>query len=143
MSKQIHFFNKGSKFLVKNKGKLVRWLEEVIRYEGRIVGEINYILTDDKTLLKYNIKYLNTDTLTDIITFSMSEEEEIVSGDVYVSVERVIENAKKYKVTLEDELRRIFIHGILHLMGYNDTSVGERRKMTRLENKFLSIYLEK
>jgi len=142
MNNNIRFFSQGCKYLVGNKLKIRKWIERVIQENGCITGEINFIFTDDATLLKYNIKYLNTNTYTDIITFPLSDEEQVISGDVYISIERVRENALKYKVSLEDELKRILIHGVLHLMGHEDISVIEKNKMTRLENKYLKIYTE-
>jgi len=140
MSNGIHFFNNKIKFVVQDKSMLKRWITEVIRDNEKIPGEINFIITSDKVLQKINLKYLNTDTYTDIITFALSEEQEIVSGDIYLSIERIAENSEKYRVTLEEELRRILIHGILHLLGYDDIAANEKKKMTRLENKYLKVF---
>jgi len=143
MTSKINFFSEGITYRIKSKKQICRWLEEVILIENRITGDINLVLTSDDLLLQYNIKYLNTDSLTDIISFNFSEENKIISGDIYISIDRVRENAKKYKVTIEEELVRLFIHGILHLIGYNDLSVKEKRGMTALENKYLEQFLEK
>jgi probable rRNA maturation factor len=140
MNNGIHFFNSKIKFVVQDKSGLKRWITEVIRESNKIPGEISFIITNDKVLQEINLKYLNTNTYTDIITFTLSEEEEIISGDVYLSIERIFENSKKYKVTIEEEFRRILIHGILHLLGYEDSSAKEKRQMTRLENKYLKSY---
>ncbi|MCX6284022.1 MAG: rRNA maturation RNase YbeY [Bacteroidetes bacterium] len=140
MNNQIHFFSQGCRFLIKDKKEIRGWIEEVIQREDRIPGEINFIFMDDAALLNYNLKYLNTNTYTDIITFPLSDEEQVISGDVYISIERVEENAKRYKVNFKEELRRILIHGVLHLIGYEDILVNDKRKMTRLENKFLKLY---
>lgn len=140
MTSQIHFFCKGVKFSVKDKRGIIKWIEGVVRDEKKILGDINFILTNDKSLLEFNIKFLNTDTYTDIITFLLSEEPEVISGDVYISVERVQENAKKFYVSQDEELRRVLVHGILHLVGYNDVSASDKRRMTSLENRFLKNY---
>ena len=140
MSKSIHFFVNRVKYAVKNKGELILWLDDVIRDFEKQSGEINFIVTNDKSINKINIQYLNTDTFTDVITFNFSEEDAVVSGDVYISIERVEENAKKFRVSVEEEFRRILIHGILHLLGYNDSVAKDKRRMTRLENKFLRRY---
>lgn len=116
------------------------WLDDVISDFEKQSGEINFIVTNDKSINKINIQYLNTDTFTDVITFNFSEEDAVVSGDVYISIERVEENAKKFRVSVEEEFRRILIHGILHLLGYNDSVAKDKRRMTRLENKFLRRY---
>ena len=140
MSSGIHFFRSKINFVVQDKSNLKRWITEVIRDNKKIPGEINFIITKDKALQKINLKYLHTDAYTDIITFTLSEEEEVVSGDIYLSIERIAENSKKYGVTLEEEFRRILIHGILHLLGYDDTAANEKKKMTKLENKYLKIF---
>ena len=117
------------------------WLENVIVKNDKIPGEINLIITNDRNLNNINIKYLNTDTYTDIITFNLSEEEDIISGDIYISIDRVEENAKIYDVSTKEELRRVLVHGVLHLIGYKDSSPAEKRIMTRMENKFLEDYI--
>ncbi len=142
MNKQIHFFSYKIKYLIKNKRKLIEWLERVITENGKITGEINLIITSDKVLQEINIKYLYTDKYTDTISFILSEEEEIVSGDVYISIERVIENAGKYKVSQEEELNRILVHSVLHLMGYDDKTRKERLTMRKLENKYLDMVMQ-
>jgi len=143
MNKAIHFFNNKVKYTVQDRAVLVHWITGIIKDRSKIPGDINFIITNDKTLLEINLKYLNTDTYTDIITFTLSEEEGIISGDVYISIERIKENAKKYNVELVEEFRRIVIHGVLHLLGYNDASASEKRQMTRLENKYLLSYPRK
>ncbi|MEI8005544.1 MAG: rRNA maturation RNase YbeY [Bacteroidota bacterium] len=140
MNKAIHFFKNKVKYTVEDRAILVRWITGVIKDRNKIPGDINFIITSDKSLLEINLKYLNTDTYTDIITFTLSEEEGIISGDVYISIERIKENAKKYDIEQVEEFRRIVVHGVLHLLGYNDLSTSEKRQMTRLENKYLSLY---
>lgn len=140
MNSNIHFFTNKVAYKIDRKVKTANWIKEVILSNNKIPGEINVVLTSDKELLDINIKYLNTDTYTDIISFPLSEEDEIVSGDIYISIERIEENARKFKVTTEEELRRIFVHGILHLMGYDDMNTNDKRRMTRLENKFLKMF---
>jgi len=141
MNKQIHFFIHKVKYVVKNKKRLIQGIEKIVKENKKIASEINFIITNDKTLHNINLKYLNTDTYTDIITFTLSEEDEIISGDVYISIERVKENAGIYNISTEEELSRILIHGVLHLLGYDDRTLKEKREMNRLENKFLEKYL--
>ena len=110
----------------------------VIKAENKQIGEINCIFCDDEYLLEKNKTYLNHNTLTDIITFDYSEKDEI-SGDLFISIERVRENAKIYNVTFELELSRVLIHGILHLIGFGDKTDEEIKTMRQKEN----FYLEK
>jgi len=140
MSSNIHFFTNKVTYKIDRKSKTGNWLKEVILSHNMIPGEINVVLTSDKELLDINLKYLNTDTYTDIISFPLSEEDGIISGDIYISIERIRENARKFKISTDDELRRIFVHGILHLMGFDDIETNDKRRMTRLENKYLKMF---
>jgi rRNA maturation RNase YbeY len=137
MPESIQFFNEGIKFVVPGKRVLRRWLESAIKKEKFVAGQINIVLCTDNYLLKINKKYLKKDTLTDIITFSMAEEEGIVSGDIYISLERIRENARIYKQVVKKELARVMIHGVLHLMGYDDETEADRKVMRKKENAFL------
>lgn len=109
------------------------WVTEIIRSKGYKTGNIHYIFVDDDYLLDLNRKYLNHDWYTDIITFNYSEKE-ILSGDIFISVDRVLENAKEYNVKREEELLRVMAHGILHLCGLNDESEVEKIEMKRCED---------
>jgi len=140
MSDRIHFFTQNVKYRVKEKKKLKTWIELITNLNKKILGEINFVLSDDTTLQKINIKYLNTNNYTDVISFSLAEEEKVISGDIYISIDRVKENARKYKVTTEEELKRILIHGVIHLLGYDDKTKSEKRIMTRLEDRFLKKF---
>jgi probable rRNA maturation factor len=142
MSESINFFINKVRFKVEDKKLLILWIKGVIDSFEKVLGNINFILTSDKELNEINIKYLNADTYTDVVTFTFSEESNIISGDVYISIDRVKDNSIRYKVSIQEELRRILIHGTLHLIGYNDLSKNEKRRMTRLENKFLGLYKE-
>lgn len=114
------------------------WIKTVITKENKTLGEINYIFCTDEYLLEKNQTFLNHNTYTDIITFDYSEENQI-SGDIFISIERVKENARKFAVEFETELKRVMIHGVLHLIGYNDKSEDEQKLMREKEN----FYLEK
>lgn len=140
MTKTIHFFTEGVDFKVKEKARIRTWFSQALKDYGKIEGEINVIFTSDELLRKINIKYLNTDTYTDIITFDLSDEEGIVSGDIYISLNRVKENSLKYKTSFEIELRRVLIHGILHLLGFEDNTKASKDRMRRLEDKFLEVF---
>jgi len=113
------------------------WVQQTIDSEKRNAGPLNFIFCSDDYLHALNVEFLDHDTYTDIITFPMSYEK--VSGDVFISVERVAENAKKYKVDFNQELSRVMIHGILHLCGYGDKSIEESKLMREKEDQYLAI----
>ncbi len=121
------------------KDKLVRkgWLKEVIKDAGKKIGEINYIIVSDEYLLQMNQQYLKHDTYTDIITFDYCEDN-TVSGDMYISIDRVRENAINFNVTEEHELNRVLVHGLLHLLGQNDKTKSDALEMRRKEELWLS-----
>lgn len=114
------------------------WIKTIIFSEKKILGDIMFVFCDDQFLLKRNIKYLNHDALTDVISFDYSNENK-VSGDILISIERVKENAKLYNQTFYTELNRVMAHGLLHLLGYNDKSKEEAKIMKSKENYYLSI----
>ena len=113
------------------------WIKTIIFSEKKILGDIMFVFCDDQFLLKRNIKYLNHDTLTDVISFDYSNENK-VSGDILISIERVKENAKLYNQTFYKELNRVMAHGLLNLLGYNDKSKEEAKIMKSKENYYLS-----
>lgn len=121
------------------KDKLVRkgWLKEVIKDAGKMIGEINYIIVSDEYLLQINQQYLKHDTYTDIITFDYCEDNK-VSGDMYISIDRVRENAINFNVTEEHELNRVLVHGLLHLLGQKDKTKSDALEMRRKEELWLS-----
>jgi rRNA maturation RNase YbeY len=116
--------------------KTTDWISQTIINEGKTVGEINIIFCNDEYLLKINQEHLTHDYYTDIITFDYSENT-LISGDLFISKDRVEENAEEYKVSFENELNRVIIHGILHLIGYNDKSESEIKEMRTKENYYL------
>ncbi|MDH5399812.1 MAG: rRNA maturation RNase YbeY [Cyclobacteriaceae bacterium] len=119
--------------------KTSHWIKEVIVKEGYVPGNINFIFCSDKYLHTINQQYLKHDTYTDIITFDQSEEEDLVEGDIYISTDRVNENALKEGTNKEDELHRVIIHGILHLVGYSDKGEKEKKIMREKEDACLSL----
>jgi len=118
---------------ISHKQKINRWIKETAAEYGKKVGEIAYIFCSDERILEVNNHYLNHDYYTDIITFDYSEGQ-IISGDIFISVDTVTSNAKEFGVTFEQELNRILIHGILHLCGQDDITPELRLEMTRKEN---------
>ena len=135
----IYFFNENINFLLKKKKIIRNWLTNVIEYEDNRIGNINIILCNDDFLFRLNQQYLQHNTYTDIITFDLSEEAESVEGDIYISLDRAKENAKKFNQTLDSELSRLMVHGLLHLMGYTDKTKVQKKMMTEKEDFYLSL----
>jgi len=134
----IHFFNEGTAFKLPHPRKTSSWIKKVVRSESSEVGDLNYIFCSDKYLLGVNQQYLNHDTYTDIITFGLSDGATI-EGDIYISIPRVRENARLQKVSFHDELDRVIIHGILHLLGYSDKTPRKKALMRKKEDACLSL----
>jgi rRNA maturation RNase YbeY len=129
-------FNYENSFFLKDEKFLKVWIENIALEQEFEVGEINYIFCDDEYLHKLNVEFLQHDTLTDIISFDNSLGK-LISGDIFISTERVEDNAKDFKVSFEDELHRVMIHGVLHYMGYKDKSVEDKTSMRNAENSAL------
>jgi probable rRNA maturation factor len=132
----IAFLTEDITFELKEKLKHKAWLKEAAKAEGFRIGELNYIFCSDVYLLDINQKYLGHDTLTDIVTFDNSEEPKMIEGDIFISIERVRENALKFD-TATSELKRVMIHGLLHLAGYKDKDKAQKELMTLKENEHL------
>ncbi len=135
----ISFQNLSISFKLKEKTKINLWIKTIIDKEKHTLGTINYMFCSDDELLEINIKHLNHNTLTDIITFDYTENKKI-SSDIFISVDRVLENAKKFEVTFEEELSRVMIHGVLHLCGYKDKSKPDSELMRKKENWALKLF---
>lgn len=137
--KDIQFFSEDIDFTLKEKQKVRQWIGATIKAEGfRRVGELSFVLCSDAYLLEINKQYLDHDTFTDIVTFDSSEDEGVIAGDIFISVERTMENAKKFNVSERDELHRVIIHGILHLCGYYDKKKEDKTLMTEKEDYYLA-----
>lgn len=134
----IKYFNEDIDFTFKGKLANNRWLRFVASAEVRKIGDINIIFCSDTYLLDINLKYLGHDYFTDIITFDYCEED-VLSGDLFISIDSVRENALTYKVDFLDELYRVMVHGILHLIGYKDKSEEEQAQMRAKEDYYLSL----
>ena len=135
----IQFIAEEVKLPVLSKQKITRWIKDTAGVYGKRTGEIAYIFCTDKRILEVNRQYLKHDFFTDIITFDMSHGG-FISGDIFISLETVESNAEEFKVSFEDELKRILIHGILHLCGQDDKTPELRLEMTRKENLALQMY---
>lgn len=141
MPAKINFFLEDVSFNLKGKLKIRNWIKETAIAEGAKAGDINFIFCSDAYLHQVNRQYLNHDTFTDIITFDNSEDEGIISGDIFISIDRIRENAIKFSVSEEQELQRVIIHGILHLCGYLDKKKEEKMLMTEKEDQYLRRFL--
>jgi probable rRNA maturation factor len=135
----ISFQNLSIPFKLKEKTKIKLWIKTIIDKEKHTLGTINYMFCNDDELLEINIKHLNHNTLTDIITFDYTEHKTI-SSDIFISVDRVLENSIKFEVTFEEELHRVMIHGVLHLCGYKDQSKPDAELMRKKENWALKLF---
>lgn len=133
----INFYIEDVSGLRLAKGVLRSWISSTVREENKRTGDLNFIFCSDEYLLRINQQYLEHDYYTDIITFDYVSGV-VVSGDIFISVDRVKENALVYKVSFQDELNRIMIHGVLHLIGYQDKEAGHKALMTEKEDYYLS-----
>ena len=132
-------FNYENEFELPNEDQIATWISHVILSENKKEGEINYIFCDDEYLLNLNLQYLDHDTLTDIISFDYSIGNEL-HGDIFISTERVLENAADFKVTFEEELQRVLVHGVLHYCGYKDKSEADEQLMRSKEDEKIKMF---
>lgn len=135
----INFFSEDVDFKLKHPRKTSNWIKESILKEKRILQGLNYIFCSDEYLLQMNLEYLNHKTLTDIITFDNSEIPKHIEGDIFISIDRVEENANKFETSFEEELHRVLIHGVLHLIGYGDKDAASKARMRKKEDTYLSL----
>ena len=134
----IHFFQEGVSYRVLKKRVLGLWLKKAAKEHGHHIDVVNIILCSDGFLLEINHQYLNHDYYTDVITFSYHKRGQALTGDIYISIDRVKEDAKNFSISTEEELHRVMIHGFLHLMGFNDGKQKEKNEMTQWENQHLA-----
>ena len=132
-------FNYESDFSLEQEEVYASWLETIVESENKILGEISYIFCDDEYLHSINMQYLNHDTLTDIISFDYTEGD-IISGDIFVSIERVVDNAKDFNVPFDEELKRVLAHGVLHYCGYKDKSDDDALLMRSKEEEKIKLF---
>ena len=135
-----NFFSENKNFKISNKKEIRTLLKEICKKENKKISFINCVFCSDNRLLEINKKYLNNTSLTDVVTFDFTTNKKTIEGDVYISIDRVKENAKKYKQLFKIELLRIIIHGLLHLIGFSDKTKEEKNTMTLKENEYLSLY---
>lgn len=140
----IHYYDQEVHSGLQQKRKLTAFLHQLIREELDISkATISYIFCSDEALLEKNVQFLNHDTLTDIITFDLSENESTLVAEVYISVDRIKENAVTFLVDYQMELHRVIFHGLLHLCGYKDKNKADKALMTEMENRCLQQYFER
>lgn len=132
-------FNYETSFTLTNEDSFTAWLSEVITSENKSLGDISYVFCDDNYLHKLNVDFLDHDTLTDVISFDYTIGNEI-SGDIFISIERVLENASDFDVTFEDELKRVMVHGVLHYCGYKDKNDADEITMRDKEDEKLLLF---
>jgi len=137
----IYFHKEGGKLRLPNTQILSRWIEQVVKMEGRDLGTLTFIYCSDVYLRAISHKYLKINNITDVIAFEYNEVT-MVSGDIFISVDRVRENASYYKIPLQTELRRVMVHGLLHLIGYRDKTAKDKCAMTGKEDLYLSLHFQ-
>jgi probable rRNA maturation factor len=133
----IHYFNEEVPLPKLKKRRTTNWIKSIIGAEEKICGDISFIFCSDKYLLEVNKKYLNHDYYTDIITFDYVSEN-LMNGDIFISVDRILENSRVFNTTFDNELSRILAHGVLHLIGYKDKNVIDKIMMTFKEDYYLN-----
>jgi probable rRNA maturation factor len=134
----IYYNNIDSKYIIKEKRKISNWIKSCISEEGKIIDNISFNLCSDQYILRLNNEALQHDYYTDIITFELNEKDEPIEGDIYISIDRVKDNAKTLDIPFITELHRVLIHGVLHLCGYKDKSKKEELLMREKENYYLN-----
>jgi len=140
----IVFHSEAIEFELANSEKLAEWIEASASAEGKAVSAVNFIFCSDEYLYQMNMDFLQHDTYTDVITFPYSSpEDSYIEGDIFISVERTADNAKKFGVSPELELHRVMIHGVLHLIGYDDKTASKKKIMTAKEDEYLAKLLLK
>jgi probable rRNA maturation factor len=138
----INFYNQSTHFILPRKTLIRQWLHQIARKEAYQIYQLNYIFCNDAYLLEMNNGYLKHDTLTDIITFNLSDKSKSIEGEIYISLERVAENARIFSQSKSMELKRVMAHGLLHLMGYKDKSKMDILTMRKKEDTCLSLWLK-
>jgi probable rRNA maturation factor len=136
----LKFFSEEIEFKVPQVTKTSKWLKTISQLNGYKIGELNYIFCSDDYLLEVNKQYLEHDYYTDILTFDNSEEDTKLEGDIFVSIDRVRDNASTLDIGFESEFRRVLIHGMLHLMGYEDSTDELKLRMRAKEDECLQLY---
>ena len=136
----VNFFFQEKQITLSNRNRLKLFIKGLFKAEKKHLGSINYVFCSDKALLDINQRFLKHNYYTDIITFNLSNDPAVIEGEIYISVDRVRENAQNLGITLKEELHRVIFHGALHLCRYKDKTAQEKNKMTKTEDKYLGLY---
>ena len=136
----IRFFYEDVHEILNNPQQTIEWIERIVENEGKQITHINYIFCSDEYLHTINLKHLNHDFYTDVITFDLSNEARTIEADIFISIDRVEENSKSLKNHFDHELHRVMIHGVIHLLGYNDKSEEDKHVMRKKEDSCLTLY---
>jgi rRNA maturation RNase YbeY len=138
----INFFCEEVDFKLKHKTSTIQWIKKVISAESdKKITNISFIFCSDAFLIGINNQYLKHNSFTDIITFNNSDNLKYIDTDIYISIDRINENSLQYNETMENELHRVMIHGVLHLLGYSDKSSNEKKIMRKKENEYLALLI--
>lgn len=135
----VEFFYEDTDFVLDEQAELVKWISQIIKAHQFRLENLTYIFCSDAYLHQINVEYLNHDDYTDIITFDNSDTSDVVEGDIFISVDRVRENADQLGITFRDELHRVIVHGVLHLLGHGDKDLLSRTAMRHKEDSCLSL----
>ncbi|HYM93187.1 MAG TPA: rRNA maturation RNase YbeY [Chitinophagaceae bacterium] len=142
LKSKVYFFSLNVKASIYKRQNLKRFIENLFKSEKKKIDRVNYIFCSDDYLLKISKTYLNHSSYTDIITFRFSPKKDAIEGEIYISVDRVKENTKRFNVSFKNEIHRVIFHGALHLCGYEDKTKLEKRIMVKKENLYLSLYFK-
>lgn len=135
----IEFFTEDIEFEVKNEQQIKEWLEKIIENHSYEIESLNYIFCSDAYLHQMNVEYLDHDTLTDVITFDNSDFSDVIEGDVFISIDRIVDNAASFHRPVEEELHRVMAHGLLHLLGFEDKTEEKQKIMREKEEECLAL----
>ncbi len=136
---EIHFFEEDIQFSLQNRQAISKWIIDIIHRHNKELEEINYIFCSDPYLLSINQDYLNHDTFTDIVTFNNSDDDVVIMSDIFISIDRITDNANSLNIPFDQELHRVMIHGVLHLLGFDDKNDEEKLLMREKEEACLSL----
>lgn len=139
---QVQFFNNGVSFTLTDRNRLKKFINRLFTRNGKKLAHLSYVFCSDEYLLSINQQFLQHDFYTDIITFDISEQKDQVTGEIYISIDRVRDNAKQNGATMKNELHRVIFHGALHLCGYKDKSQKDQKEMRAQEDQCLRLYLK-
>lgn len=137
----VQFYYSNTRFPFQDRTRLKQFIKQLFRKEGQKLEQLSYVFCTDQELHSMNQQWLDHDTLTDIITFDLSDSS-MVKGEVYISIDRVKDNARAFERPFREELHRVIFHGALHLCGYKDKSKTQKEEMRRMEQKYLDLYLK-